>query len=72
MTPENTTLDDISPIVSESQLRVIALKLHQPQRVLCPYNQRYADLPQVCLGYRYVCPHLHSEEVRCTHPAQGA
>lgn len=71
MTPEIDPLDDIAPVVTDSQLRAIALKLQQPQRVLCPYNCRYADLPQVCLGYRYVCPHLDLAQVRCTHPAQA-
>ncbi|MBN1850239.1 MAG: hypothetical protein JW932_16835 [Deltaproteobacteria bacterium] len=61
-------LNEIKDSVNDTQIARIKEKMENPERVLCPFNRRYAQLPFICTGYRYVCPHLDRKQIVCNHP----
>jgi hypothetical protein len=42
--------------------------MSNPERVICPFNKSYWQLPLACTGYHYVCPHLNRVRITCDHP----
>jgi hypothetical protein len=61
-------LEGIKNCVTEEKLTAIKNGLADPLTVICPFNRRYAQLPQVCISYQYVCRHLNTAEMACNHP----
>lgn len=61
-------LDDIKYIVNDKEMAGIKEKMENPDRALCPFNRKYAQLPFICTGYRYVCPNLDRQQLVCNHP----
>ncbi len=68
MTEAEERLAEIRDVVNAEELERIKAKMMEPERVICPFNKRYWQLPQACTGYRYVCPHLDRVRVACDHP----
>lgn len=61
-------LADIEGIINADQLAAIKAQSVSPITVICPLNKRYAQLPNDCIGYQYVCKYLGKDEMACKHP----
>ena len=61
-------INDIKDIVNDTERLRIKAKMENPDKVLCPFNRKYAQLPYICTGYRYVCPNLDRQQLACNHP----
>ena len=48
-------LAGINGLVNENEMLNIRAAMQNPQRVLCPFNKRYVNLPIFCVGYQYIC-----------------
>jgi hypothetical protein len=61
-------LEEIKELVKDYELESLRAKMENPDRVICPMNKRYWQVPLACTGYHYVCPHLDLTNVVCGHP----
>jgi hypothetical protein len=68
MTAIEEKVSGIKDFVNAEELERIKTKMGKPERVICPFNKRYWQLPLECTGYHYVCPHLERVCVVCDHP----
>jgi len=68
MTEIEEKIAGIKEFVNTEELERIKAKMSDPERIICPFNKRYWQLPLACTGYRYVCPHLDRTRVSCDHP----
>jgi len=68
MTEIEEKIAGIKEFVNTEELKRIKAKMSEPERIICPFNKRYWQLPLACTGYRYVCPHLDRTRVSCDHP----
>jgi hypothetical protein len=58
----------IRDMVSREELARLETRMADSQRIVCPLNKRYWQMPLACVGYRYVCPHLDRMGIACNHP----
>jgi hypothetical protein len=68
MTEIEEKITGIRDVVNNAELERISAKMSEPERVVCPFNKRYWQLPFACVGYHYVCPHLDRMRIACDHP----
>ena len=61
-------LAGIKALLNDEEMARIKAKMQHPDRVLCPLNKRYVQLPLVCIGYQYVCIYLDRAQIACNHP----
>lgn len=61
-------LAEIRDFLNQEELENIKAKMSQPDKVVCPLNKRYFQLPLSCTGYKYICPHLDRNHMVCDHP----
>lgn len=61
-------LAGIKDLVNDEELDRVKTKMDDPDRVICPLNKRYFQLPIACTGHHYVCPHLDLTNIACDHP----
>jgi hypothetical protein len=68
MTEIEEKLMGIKGLVNDDEMARIKVKMQDPDRIICPLNKRYAQLPLVCTGYQYVCMYLNRVQIVCNHP----
>jgi hypothetical protein len=68
MTEIEEKLAGIKGMVNDGEIEIIKAKMQDPDRIICPLNKRYAQLPFVCTGYQYVCMYLNRAQIACNHP----
>jgi hypothetical protein len=55
MTAAEEKIAEIKDFVSTEELERIKAKMSNPERVICPFNKRYWQLPLACTGYHEPC-----------------
>ncbi len=68
MTEIEEKVAEIKDLVNREELLRIEAKMREPERIICPFNKRYWQLPLACIGYHYICPHLDRMRIVCDHP----
>ena len=68
MTEIEEKVAEIKDLVNREELLRIEAKMREPERIICPFNKRYWQLPLACIGYHYICPHLDRIHIACDHP----
>ena len=68
MTEIEEKVAEIKDLANREELLRIEAKMREPERIICPFNKRYWQLPLACIGYHYVCPHLDRIHIACDNP----